>query len=111
MQLKTDSKKERYDATSNCDQLDVGNSVWLYCPQRKKGISPKLTRQWQGSYFMTKQINDMVYRVQFNPHTRQKVVDRNRLWRYTGPSGYIRVPQKAKNSSLTSAQRERAAYV
>ena len=86
MQLKTDSMKERYDAASNCDQLNVENPVWLHCPQRKKGISPKLTRQWQGPYLVTKRINDMVYRVQLKPQTKPKVVHRNRLWRYTGPS-------------------------
>ena len=76
MQLKTDSMKERY----------VGDPVWLHCPQRKKGISPKLTRQWQGPYLVTKRINHMVYRVQLKPQTKPKVVHRNRLWRYTGPS-------------------------
>ena len=86
MQLKTDSMKERYDAASNCDQLNVGDPVWLHCPQRKKGISPKLTRQWQGPYLVTKRINDMVYRVQLKPLAKPKVVHRNRFWLYTGSS-------------------------
>ena len=86
MQLKTDSMKEHYDATSNCDQLDVGDPVWLHCPQRKKGLSPKLMRQWQGPYLVTKRINDMVYRVQLKPQTKPKVVHRNWLWRYSGSS-------------------------
>ena len=86
MQLKTDSMKERYDAASNCDQLNVGDPVWLHYPQRKKGMSPKLTRQWQGPYLVTKRINGMVYRVQLKPLAKPKVVHRNRLWLYTGPS-------------------------
>ena len=65
MQLKTVSI-ERYDAASNCDQLDVGDPVWLYCPQTKKGLSLKLMQQWQGPYLVTKRINDMVYRVQLS---------------------------------------------
>ena len=52
----------------------------------KKGLSPKLMRQWQGPYLVTKRINDMVYRVQLKPQTKPKVVHRNRLWRYSGSS-------------------------
>ena len=61
MQLRSDSMKERYDSASNCDRLEVGDPVWLHCPQRKKGVSPKLTRQWQGPYLVTKRLNDTVY--------------------------------------------------
>ena len=86
MKLRSDSMKERYDSASNCEQLDIGDPVWLHCPQRKKGVSPKLARQWQGPYLVTKRINDMVYRVQLRPQTKPKVVHRNRLWKYTGPS-------------------------
>lgn len=86
MQLKTDSMKECYDAASNYDQLDVGDPVWLHCPQRKKGLSPQLMRQWQGPYLVTKHINDMVYRVQLKPQTKSKVIHRNRFWRCTDSS-------------------------
>ena len=78
--------KERHDAASNCDQLNEGDPVWLHCPQREKGISPKLARQWQDPYLVTKRINDMVYRVQLKPLAKPKVVHRNRLWLYTGSS-------------------------
>ena len=71
--------KERHDAASNCDQLNEGDPVWLHCPQREKGISPKLARQWQDPYLVTKRINDMVYRVQLKPLAKPKVVHRNRL--------------------------------
>ena len=57
MQLRSDSMKERYDSASNCDRLEVGDPVWLYCPQ----VSPKLTCQWQGPYLVTKCLNDTVY--------------------------------------------------
>ena len=36
VQLRSDSMKERYDSASNCDRLEVGDPVWLHCPQRKK---------------------------------------------------------------------------
>ena len=73
MKFRSDSMKERYDSASNCEQLNIGDPVWLHCPQRKKGVSPKLTRQWQGPYLVTKRINDMVYRVQLRPQTKPKL--------------------------------------
>ena len=84
MQLRSDSMKERYDSASNCDRLEVGDPVWLHCPQRKKGLSPKLTRHWLGPYLVTKRLNDTVYRVQLKPQSKPKVVHRNRLWKYSG---------------------------
>ena len=38
MQLRSDSMKEHYDSTSNCDGLEEGDPVWLHCPQHKKGV-------------------------------------------------------------------------
>ena len=84
MQIRSDSMKERYDSASNCDRLEVGDPVWLHCPQRKKGLSPKLTRHWLGPYLVTKRLNDTVYRVQLKPQSKPKVVHRNRLWKYSG---------------------------
>ena len=102
MQLKTDSVKERYDLASHGGQLKVGDPVWLHSPQRKKGISPKLARRWQGPYLVIKRINDMVYRVQLKPQSKPKVVHRNRLWKYSGtspPTWLIENTQQDANNS------------
>ena len=66
LKLKTDKMKEyNYDASSQDETLNEGDSVWLYNPTRKKGLSPKLMRPWpQGSYVIVKKINDFVYRIQ-----------------------------------------------
>ena len=64
----------------------------MHCPQRKKGVSPILTHQWQGPYLVTKYLNDTVFRVQ----SKLKVVHRNWLWKYTGenPTWLLESPQK-----------------
>ena len=41
-------------------------------------------RAWEGPYTVTKAINDVVYRIQFTPRSKPKVVHHNRLWKYTG---------------------------
>ena len=44
-------------------ELKSGDAVWLYDPQQKKGVSPKLSRPWQGPYIIVKKLNDLVYRI------------------------------------------------
>ena len=57
-----------------------GDLVWLHNPQRKKGISPKLRRPWEGPYVAVEQLNDVVYRIQWGPWKKPEVVHRDRLW-------------------------------
>jgi len=73
-----------YYDTGNENKYSRGDLVWLYSPQRKKGISPKLMRPWKGPFTVTKRLNDLVYRIQLGPWTKPKVVHHNRLWKYRG---------------------------
>ncbi len=86
LKLMSDQMKERYNCALEGQPLEAGEAAWLHNPQRKKGLSPKLSRPWQGPYTVTKQINDLVYRIQLGPTTKPRVVHRNRLWRYRGSS-------------------------
>ena len=86
LKVAIDKMKERYDSMAESTPLERGEPVWVYIPQRKKGISPKLMRPWKGPYVVVKRINDLVYRVQLTPRSKPKVIHRNRLWRYTGSS-------------------------
>jgi hypothetical protein len=58
LELKSDKMKEH-----SGDELEEGDVVWLHNSQRKKGISPKLSRPWQGPYTVIKKINNLVYRI------------------------------------------------
>ena len=86
IRMMSDKMKQRHDlnVANEGHHLQQGDAVWFHNPQRKKGLTPKLQRPWQGPYIITKQINDLVYRIQLNPKSKPKVVHRNRLWRYTG---------------------------
>ena len=78
------AQRRTYDTKSSDNTYKVGDPVWLYNPKRKKGISPKLSRNWEGPYTVVKRINDLVYRIQLGPRTKPKVVHWNRLWCYKG---------------------------
>ena len=76
--------KEHYDSHAADSALEEGDAAWFHNPQRKKSISPKISRPWRGPYMVTKKINDLVYRIQLGPRLKPKVVHRNRLWKYSG---------------------------
>ena len=103
----TDRMKQRYDMSLRCPQLKAGDAVWFHNSQRKKGLTPKLQRPWQGPYTVTKRINDLVYRVQLRPSAKPKVVHRNRLWLYSGddPPSWFQGPQSQIHSSATQSKR------
>ena len=86
IKMMSDKMKQRHDLNfvKEGQKQQQGDAVWLHNPQKKKGLSTKLQRPWQGPYVITKQINDLVYRVQLDPNLKPKAVDRNRLWHYTG---------------------------
>ena len=62
--------KRYYDIGTTESKLEVGDAVWLYNPQRKKGLSPKLQKPWQGPYVIIKRINDLIYRIQLGPRAK-----------------------------------------
>ena len=113
--LKLSSKhiKGRYNVATEGSPLQKGDPVWLFNPQRKKGLSPKLTRSWQGPYLVTKKINDLVYRVQLGPKTKPKVVHRNRLWTYRGsfPPTWLKKNPTPSSEDLDSENVSRAITV
>ncbi|KAJ8952992.1 hypothetical protein NQ318_015352 [Aromia moschata] len=46
----SDRMKETYDINANDGRYQPGNQVWLYNPQRRRGLSPKLQSSWEGPY-------------------------------------------------------------
>ena len=77
--------KARYDLRASTRQYAPGDHVWLYNPQRKKGVSPKLTCPWRGPYTIITRINDVVYRVKEGDHGKMIVVHKDRLKPHCGP--------------------------
>ena len=113
LKMASDRMKQRYDLLQNGVSLSAGDPVWFHNPQRKKGLSPKLQRQWQGPYVVTKKINDVVYRIQLGSHQKSKVVHRNRLWYYSGhnpPTWFSTTPNSTPvTPALPAVAREQEA--
>jgi hypothetical protein len=76
--------KTWYDKLANSAGYQDGDRVWLYCPTRMKGKSPKHQFSWKSPYKVVTQINDVVYRMQRNPGSRMMVVHLDWLACYQG---------------------------
>ncbi|KAJ8912198.1 hypothetical protein NQ315_003802 [Exocentrus adspersus] len=73
MRIESDRMETRYDLRANTGGFQVGKRVWLYNPKRTKGKSPKLQKSWEGPYIIVTWLNDVVYRIQKNPHANEGV--------------------------------------
>lgn len=85
IQSASDRMKENYDVKADDRQYQEGDFVWLYNPQRRRGLSPKLQRSWEGPYSIMKKINSVVYRIKKCPNGKPRVVHFNRLAPYSRP--------------------------
>ncbi|KAF7648365.1 hypothetical protein LDENG_00157990, partial [Lucifuga dentata] len=59
-------QKQAYDTRCQGRTFMAGEKVWVYCPARKKGVSPKLTSQWLGPCKVLEQLSDVVYWVKMS---------------------------------------------
>ena len=85
LKISGETMKLRVDAKATMEPLEKGDRVWLYNPQRKKGLSPKLSSPWDGPFFVTEKLSSVTYRIQKGKHSAPKVVHFNRLWKSKGP--------------------------
>ena len=87
LKLSSDRQKRNYDHRPvNQHRYNRGDAVWLYSPQKKKGICPKLMRYFDGPYLVIKRMSDVLYRVQKGPKSKPRVVHHDRLKAYHGPN-------------------------
>ena len=74
LKLSSDCQKRNYDHRPvNQHQYHQGDAVWLYSPQKKKGICPKLMRNFDGPYLVVKRMSDVLYRIQKGPRQSPKL--------------------------------------
>ncbi len=88
LKISSGTTKQYYDTNTMETRYEDGTGVWLYNPQRRKGRSPKLSRNWDGPYVVVKQLNDVVVRIKKNRQAKPKVVHSNRLKPYKGEESF-----------------------
>ena len=74
--------KENYDVGLKDRKLLVGQHVWVYKPQRKVGLCPKLYGKWEKDYIIREKLDDVLYRVQ-KDKGKSEIIHIQRLLPYT----------------------------
>ncbi|GBN39397.1 hypothetical protein AVEN_54199-1 [Araneus ventricosus] len=80
--LTSERMKTRYDSGASDHHFKNGDQVWMYNPKRRRSLSTKLQHYWEKAYTIVKKLNDVIYRVQRSPISKQKVIHINRLSPY-----------------------------
>ena len=75
----SDRQKRGYDHRVNFKSYERGDSVFLFNPIRKKGISPKLQSFWGGPFLVVRKLSDLIYEIQSHPSAKTKIVHHDRL--------------------------------
>ncbi|CAI5689426.1 unnamed protein product [Oreochromis niloticus] len=63
-----------------------GDKVWVYCPVRKRGVSPRLCGHWQGPAEVVGRLTEVVYRIRMPGPGRVAVLHQDRLSPYRPPA-------------------------
>ncbi|VEN59224.1 unnamed protein product [Callosobruchus maculatus] len=87
----SDRMKMTYDVGSNETAYQPGDLVWLYNPQERRGLSPKLQSSWEGPYEVVMKINDVIYRIKKANGGKPRVVHFNRLAPFAGDNAEAQV--------------------
>ncbi|KAF7645993.1 hypothetical protein LDENG_00195090 [Lucifuga dentata] len=79
-------QKWNYDVKAQGRHFWVGELVWVFSPQRKKGQCPKLDSQWAGPCRVLERLGEVIYWVQLPSKGRKMVLHRDCLAPYRGGS-------------------------
>ncbi|KAL3882519.1 hypothetical protein ACJMK2_028855 [Sinanodonta woodiana] len=72
-------QKRLYDSRLNWEQFKPGDSVWVYTPQRKTGLSSKLQSWWKVPFQVVKRLSDETYRVKCEYKCKPQVIHVGRM--------------------------------
>ena len=80
IELAQQRQKEYYDQKARDVSYNVGERVWLYTPNKKKGLSSKLTHNWHGPFRILSKTSPVNYLLDANDERSvTQIVHVNRL--------------------------------
>ncbi|PIK57505.1 Retrovirus-related Pol polyprotein from transposon [Apostichopus japonicus] len=109
LKLASDKQKKFHDKGAYNQEFTQGDLIWLLNTKRKRGISPKLQKRWDGPGKILKKLSDVIYRVKMRPKKKPQVVHHNRLKPYIGedpPLWLLRKPSISEAPQQTVTEVE-----
>ena len=102
IELAQQHQKEYYDKKAKEISYNVGERVWLYTPNKRKGLSSKLTHNWHGPFRILSQTSPVNYLLDANDeHSVTQIVHVNRLQPFISTNIRPDTPVKNKLKTLT----------
>jgi hypothetical protein len=77
-------QKRNYDLRAQIKKYEECDLVWMHNPAKKIGISPKLSRSWEGPYIVLNRLSDVTYRIKGGLRAKMKIVHFDHLKPYLG---------------------------
>ena len=96
-------QKQNYNFKAHVHKYQQGELVWVLSDRSQQDVTPKLRRPYEGPFLILKQINDLIYLVQFNAKGKKQILHHNGLKPYLG-SGHLKWANKAVKSFLRSTR-------
>ena len=96
-------QKQDYDFKVHLKRYQAGDLVWVLSENTQLNLTPKLRRPYEGPYLVLKQINDLIYLIQFNQEGKRQIVHHNRLKPYEGTAKL-----KWANKAIKSLQKHKS---
>ena len=88
VQLAQQKRKQCFDQKAKNYTFEVGERVWLFTPQKRKGKCTKLLHFWHGPFRFVEKTSAVNYRItSCDERRRTFVVHANRLKTYVDPAG------------------------
>ena len=84
IQWRSAVQKRNYDLRAQIKKYEECDLVWMHNPAKKIGISPKLSRSWEGPYIVLNRLSDVTYRIKGGLRAKMKIVHFDRLKPYLG---------------------------
>ena len=79
--------KDYYDHKSKTPNFQIGQSVWVYTPKTKKGLSRKLLQNWFGPYRIVEQSSPVHFRLRTENNKKVTfAVHANRMKHFFDPT-------------------------
>ena len=79
--------KMHYDKRAKKRDFEIGQSVWVYTPKVKKGLSKKLMHLWHGPYRIAEKLSPVHFYLRTKDNRRVKfAVHANRIKPYVDPN-------------------------
>ena len=95
-------QKDRYDVKVYQTPYEVGDYIWYLAETCRPGRCPKLNRDFEGPYVITKKLNPLDFQIQVDRFGTSKPVHHDKIQKYRGdnpPAWAVKVSNRVKRDT------------